>query len=424
MEVPRLTGRENSTVKIKKVGIFRLILRILLIVGTAYIMLLLIQIYSNAYTTEVVISYTMSESFESQGVACFTAVNIEGTGKLGYLVQSGERVSSGTQVAEIYTDEDQANCREELEDIDSKINLLERSQNAGGTELSVLTNDMQAALYDLLDAMDTGRYEDMKTGEQSYLLAANRMQVSTGQNVDFSDTLADLESQREQVLMRLGSPEGIYAPDNGYFVSGKSASYLSCDEETLQSATPSELQSMLRNGLETDGSGYVGKIITSYHWNYYGICTLEQANELEQLSSVTVRFPGRAEEALPALVSEIVKDEDNDIAKFSLSCEYTGSEVLGLGQQAIEIELKTYTGLRVPTASLHIVDDAKGVYIKYGNLAKFRKIESIYQDSEYILVPNPDKMTSEEAAAAISEIRLYDEVIVQGKGLYNNKLLS
>ncbi len=407
----------------KKISPIRAVLRIVLGIAALYLLLLLFRVYNNVYTTEVVIETQMAESFESMGAAYFEAENIDGGGNIGYLVQNGERVSAGAQVAEIYTDTAQAYCREELNDLETKISLLERSQNANGTDLSVLTSQMQAALYDLLDAMDTGRYEDMKTGEQSYLLAANRMQVSTGQSVDFSAAMADLQSRREQALAELGSPEGVYAPAGGYFVSGSSARYLSCDEETLQNASPAELQEMLQNGLETTGS-YVGKIITNYHWNYYGICTLEQADRLAELSSVTIRFPGKAEKSLPAQVGEIVRDEENGIAKYCLKCEYIGAEVLSLGQQTIEIDLKSYSGLRVPTAALHIVNDAKGVYIKYGNLAKFRKIEVIYQNAEYMLVPDKSKMSAEQAAACESEVKRYDEVIVQGKGLYNNKLLS
>ena len=407
----------------KRIGPIRMGLRILFWVMALYFALQIFRAYNNVYTTEVVIPATMSESILSDGVAYFTSVNVEGSGNVGYLVQNGERVSSGSQVAEIYTSTEQAYCREELRDLESKISLLERSQNVNGTELSVLTSQMQTALYDLLDAMDTGRYEDMKAGEQSYLLAANRMQVSTGQNVDFSAALADLQSRRDQVQAEMGSPEGIYAPAGGYFVSGESASYLNCDEETLQNASPLELKQMLENGLETSGD-YAGKIITSYHWNYYGICTLEEADKLDQLTNVTIRFPGKAEESLPAKLVDMERDEENGIAKFCLKCEYIGAEVLSLGQQQVEIELKSYSGLRVPAAAMHIVEDAKGVYVKYGNLAKFRKIDAIYQNDEYILVPDKSKMTAEQAAANVSEVKLYDEVIVRGKGLYNNKLLS
>lgn len=409
--------------KKRKIGPVRMAIRVVLTVVSLYVALQVFRAYNNVYTTEVVIAATMNEGFRAQGVACFPSVNIEGSGNIGYLVQNGERVSSGAQVGEIYADPAQAYCREELNDLENKISLLERSQNVNGTDLSVLTSQMQAALYDLLDAMDTGRYQQMKEGEQSYLLAANRMQVSTGQSVDFSAAMSALQSRREEVLAQLGSPEGVYAPAGGYFISGESARYLNCDEDTLQQASPGQLQQMLQDGVETTGS-YVGKVITNYHWNYYGVCTLEQADKLEQLSKVTICFPGKAEDPLPAQLVSVDRDEENGIAKFCLKCEYIGADVLCLGQQEIEIELNSHSGLRVPAAAMHIVDEAKGVYVKYGNLAKFRKIEPVYQNEEYILVPDKSKMNAEQAAATQSEVKLYDEVIVQGKGLFNNKLLS
>ena len=193
----------------KRIGPIRMGLRILFWVMALYFALQIFRAYNNVYTTEVVIPATMSESILSDGVAYFTSVNVEGSGNVGYLVQNGERVSSGAQVGEIYADPAQAYCREELNDLENKISLLERSQNVNGTDLSVLTSQMQAALYDLLDAMDTGRYQQMKEGEQSYLLAANRMQVSTGQSVDFSAAMSALQSRREEVLAQLGSPDGV-----------------------------------------------------------------------------------------------------------------------------------------------------------------------------------------------------------------------
>ena len=119
----------------------------------------------------------------------------------------------------------------------------------------------------------------------------------------------------------------------------------------------------------------------------------------------------------------VEKDETNGIAKVTLTSEYVSAEVLSLGHQEARIDFVTYEGLRVPAAALHIVDDAWGVYVKYGNLARFRKIEALYQNDEYILVPNKAKLSAEQAQNTVSQIKLYDEVIVGGKNLYDGKLL-
>ena len=67
---------------------------------------------------------------------------------------------------------------------------------------------------------------------------------------------------------------------------------------------------------------------------------------------------------------------------------------------------------------LHIVDGEKGVYVKYGNLARWRKIQIVYQSEEYLLVAEDGKVGTD------NELRMFDEVIVEGTDLKDGKILS
>lgn len=78
---------------------------------------------------------------------------------------------------------------------------------------------------------------------------------------------------------------------------------------------------------------------------------------------------------------------------------------------------KTYEGIRIDKAALHIVNGQRGVYVKYGNLQRFLKITTLYENDSYILVPEDGKLGS------ANEVRLYDEIIVQGTNLEDGKLL-
>ena len=73
--------------------------------------------------------------------------------------------------------------------------------------------------------------------------------------------------------------------------------------------------------------------------------------------------------------------------------------------------------MRINAKALHIVDGEKGVYVKYGNLARWRRITVLYQNEEYILVPEGGKVGTE------NEVRLFDEVIVEGSDLRDGKML-
>lgn len=113
----------------------------------------------------------------------------------------------------------------------------------------------------------------------------------------------------------------------------------------------------------------------------------------------------------------MTRDEDAGLAKLVVSCQTVNAEILSFGVETAQIDLKTYEGIRIDKAALHIVDGQRGVYVKYGNLQRFLKIETLYEDENYILIP----ITA--SWAPIMEVRLYDEIIVQGTNLQDGKLL-
>ena len=130
----------------------------------------------NVYETALPI--TISDTIEADGVLLFDETCISGSGNLGYLVADGERVSAGTAVAELYTDANQAVLRQQLTQLTSQIDLLQRSQNTAATQLDGLLKERSGALYDLLDALDTAQYSDVDESTDAYLLAQNKLWIT------------------------------------------------------------------------------------------------------------------------------------------------------------------------------------------------------------------------------------------------------
>ena len=179
-------------------------------------------IFHRSYKTETAIRYTLAESLNLTGVVAFDAVDVPGSGNLGYLVQDGERVTNGTVVAECYTDDTQGLQRERLDRLERSITLLTKSQNSAGSELSVLTNQTKQALYNLLDKLDTAQYTGISDAQDSFLLAQNRLQISTGQTADFSQSIAALQTeydgikaQRRHAADRHRHNERLFQPHGG-----------------------------------------------------------------------------------------------------------------------------------------------------------------------------------------------------------------
>jgi len=55
-----------------------------------YVAVQFVLIFHRSYKTETAIRYTLAESLNLTGVVAFDAVDVPGSGNLGYLVQDGE----------------------------------------------------------------------------------------------------------------------------------------------------------------------------------------------------------------------------------------------------------------------------------------------------------------------------------------------
>ena len=409
--------RENQPPRSAGVKAFLIAITLLFVVALGYVGLQLYTILHRTYRTETAIAYTMADSISLSGMAVFETVDVPGEGNLGYIVADGERVSAGTVLAERYTDESQGVLRERLDRLDRTLELLSKSQNSTGSDLSMLTTQTRTALYNLLDQIDTASYSGIAQAEEDFLLAQNRLQISTGQADNFESVMATLQQEREEVAGQLGGLQTITAGTNGYFVSSVSANPISMDQETLDAMSTAELRSLLEQGAETSPAGLAGHIITGFSWRFYGVCSLETAARLDGITKVNISVPGKENDPLPATVVEVTEDEETGTAKVVIECRSINANVLRFGIEEAQVDLTTYEGIRIDRSALHIKDGAKGVYVKYGDLQRFRRITILYEDENYILVPRDCALGTE------NEVRLYDEVIVEGTNLQDGKLL-
>lgn len=397
--------------------IFHVVGLLALALVSVYIIVQCFVIFHRSYKTETAIKYTLAESITLDGVVAFDSVDVAGSGDLGYLVQDGERVTNGTVVAEVYTDDSQGLQRERLDRLERTITLLTKSQNSTGSDLSVLTNQTKQALYNLLDKINTAQYSGITDAEDTFLLAQNRLQVSTGQTAGFADTIAALQVEYDSIKAQLDALQTITATTNGYFSSTAASPAIAADRQALDDADPATLQKMLTDGFPAAATDRAGQITTGFSWKFYAVCDLDTAARFDNISSVKISVPGKQNTPLSATVEEVTLDKDNGLAKIVLQCQTINAEVLSFGQETAQIDLKTYEGIRIDKEALHIVDGQRGVYVKYGNLQRFLKITTLYENDSYILIPENGKIGTD------NEVRLYDEIIVQGTNLQDGKLL-
>ena len=390
---------------------------------------------------ETALPTVISDTVDADGVLLFDESYVAGNGSLGYLAADGERVSAGTAVAEIYSNASQASLRQQLTQLNDQIDLLQKSQNTTALQLDSLLKERSSALYDLMDTLDTGDYEAVDDDANAYLLAQNKLWVVTGGSVNFTDQIAALTQQAQNVQAQLGNPTQITAPQTGYFVRASSSGRLNAGAEDILALSAQELKGYVESNPVLALDGCAGKIVAGFTWRYVGVCSAKEGEKLlgsngKPLStSVQISFPGQMENSLKAAVTEVSIDADNDLARFVLTCNSINGDVLCLNRAKARISVGEHSGLRVPAAAVHYLKEdgteaetqgenyIPGVYVKLGNIARFRRIDPV--DADHPLITDGDYILvlPEGTDGSVSKVKLYDEIIVSGQNLYDGKLL-
>lgn len=405
----------------------------------------ILHIVNPPNTYETILTATVEDKVRADGVLLFNETIIPGSGDIGYLVEDGARVSAGAVVAEVYTSRDQSALRASLTELKEQIDLLQRAENVSSTQVDHMIQERTTAVYDLIDAVDQGRLEELDSGREDYLLAQNKILVVTGEAMGFSSWIAALQAEAEQVQSRLGTPAQITAPLTGYFVRSANTRQLTQSADAILAMDAAALKAYLDGGADAKLTGCAGKMVSGFSWTYCGVCTAQQGQKLLKADgtpltkTVKIRFPGQTDRALEAKLTEVTIDEEAGLARFVLTCNSITADVLRLGQADAEIIVNETTGLRVPAAAVHYVlqtspdgedktetgeNYVPGVYVKFGNLARFCRIDGAntdcapVADGDYLIV------SPKGTSGSVSELRLYDQVIVEGQNLYDGKLLS
>lgn len=372
--------------------------------------------------TQTAIPASMTDFFETQGyvVLSDTQVTSQDHSNLYYTVPNGERVPGGSVVANAYATGQQAEARVALEGVNTQLAQLQEAQSTylESGDVEALLKQRQTQVYSLLDAMDTGNYGSLQTPLSAVAFAANKLQIATGEATDFNARIESLTALKQQYEAASVAQADIVAPAGGYFVpSGKYDRVLKTYDE-LAALTPEALQAAMQQTPEYYSTDVVGHIVSDYKWYFFTNIPAAQANKFAVGSKLQLLFPDYTETTLPVTVEQVDVDEILGIAKVQMLCEHINATVLGLRLEKAQVVFSTQKGIRIDKKALRIKDGEYGVFVKVGNLVRYRKISILLEDENYVLI-------SDTVQSGVNEVQLYDEVIVDNGGLelYDKRIL-
>lgn len=380
------------------------------------------QIYSSTYkpiTTVSAESYTTTEGFQIEGTVIREEelITSNSTGTLHFVLDNGERVAKNGIVANIYSNAEVSVTVNRIEQLKSRIADIEEIQSYNDVEaadISLANNKVNNSLNTMIRGVAAGNFSSFEADSSELLTNISRRQLITGEQTDFSARLNDLKSELDSLNASLPQAVGsITAETSGYFVSGTDGyeNVLTCDN--IDNVTPEYLDSLTSSPVP---QGTIGKIVSGYTW--YIAAKVDTSDSLKYKigDKLTLSTTIKSTPELYVTLEKIVASSTDKTAVMIFSCQQMNSELASIRRGTMTIINNTYTGLKLPAKALRVQDNKTGVFVRSGIALKFVTVNVIYRTDEYIIC--------EQQVSNDTVLRLYDDVVVKGKGLYDGKVVD
>ncbi|HHW46782.1 MAG TPA: hypothetical protein GXX17_07770 [Clostridiales bacterium] len=382
-----------------------------------------IQVYNslyNPFATGTAIYYEAYEGIPITAVAIRneSIINSDATGALSYMIEEGGKVAKGGVIAEVFPSEQDASVNLRIQELERQIEDLEtikKHNNIEALDLELLNTHINTEFLSLLNYGESGRLGGIQESYNRLLNLLNQRKAATGELSGIEDLINNLKTERDSLKNNYNPVKSYIKSDvSGYFISTIDGCEGVIPTDRLDSISLEELNAI--NPQPARKEGVIGKVVSDYEWYIAAVISFNDSLKLKEGASLKLQTQLESIPELPVTIKYINKGTKGDKSVVIFSCKYMNGELANIRKQSMTILLNKYEGLRVSSKAIRVVDGVKGVYVLKGNEAKFVPVEIVYSTESYAIC--------KEQGAGSKGLRLYDEVIIKGKKLYDGKLVK
>lgn len=404
----------------------KLLLRRTLAIAISVLILIYIgyQVYLVTHTTldtEAVNSFTVSDSVETDAFMVrnesYIGTDINGT--LISVIEDGSRVSKGEAVAAVFTDELSASNYSATNTLRSDIARYTRLSSQS-TSYAININSMNSRIsdnvIDLVANVDNGDLSTLSEDISNVRDQIITKQIATGHGPNLDAIISGITTKYQGLNKQALNYTSVCADASGFYYSGTDGYETVVDYSKVEDLTVKDIKKIMKAEAKEIPRHAFGKIFKDFDWYMLCIVDSSKVGNLSVGKEVKVSMPYTAAGTIPAKVAAINSEGGNSKTALILRCNFMNSDIAQLRQETVQIIMNTKTGLRISSKAIRVNDKGeKGVFVKSGNVCKFRKVDITYSDKDWVL------SAEHEESGYVS---LYDNVILEGKGLYDGKIID
>ncbi len=367
---------------------------------------------------------TASREFKGVFIRDEQPKTYSGNGVLSYNVSDGGKLGNGSVIAEVYPDENQISINRQIDSLTKELDILKKIQNPGTLESaqpSGISESIEENYRSLILCRDMQDYDALEVVKDNLLVNISTYQIITDEVSGFEQQITDINNELAQLRQQSAKPiETIKSDKPAYFVSYCDGYESELTPDNLDSLTIARIGEITDNRLEDKKT--VGKLVSGYNWYIAGVVD-NSRKEYNVGAEVKVRLDSSAE-YIDASIFDVRDEGDPSKSIIILSCTQLNHDIVQHRTETVEIITGDYRGLKVPREAIRFVPmdeettdpesgetvvksvSYKGVYILKGEQVEFKKIDVIYEGSDYVL--------SEIHEDDLSYLALYDDIMIEG----------
>lgn len=332
--------------------------------------------------------------------------------------EDGDKINVKGNVAMQFSSSKAAANYSKYTDLTNQIKYYQtlEAQTVGqSANLETINEDIEQKVINYADGLCRNKIGDTAEDLDSVLV---RRQLIIGEDVDLLSIIENLRDKRNSYSSFSKPDKYIKIDESGVFSSYTDGYENIIDFDKAEETSIDEFKSALSAvDKSQDVADNVGKLVTSYTWYVQTLVSTDTVKNLENGDYVNIVLKDDSSKEFKA---EIVSGADVSLGQKEtlvvLKLNEMDADIAKLRKAEIEIRRNEYEGIKIPSEALHVVDGKKGVYVLIASQIKFREVNIIYSDDDYVLAEYDESNTN--------SIHLYDKIITQGKDLKDGKVYT
>ena len=338
------------------------------------------------------------------------------------LLDEGEKVSKGGQIALIHASQDSLETRQTIQSLEAEIQQLEYSLSTGtqATNSSKLDEEVissMVAIRSLAASGDLSTLEDSALHLRTMVFQRDYSYGNTEAATQIKQLISDKQKQLDSLNASLSQvSQTITSPASGCF-SGEVDGFESLiTPSMLSSLTMQQLNELLHKEV-ADPPAALGKVVTNNTWYLATLIDQPSVEGLLEGKTYKISFSDDYYGMISMNLERLVMENNQTMAIFSTNTNLSDTTLLR--QQTVDIIAQQVEGIRIPRQALRVntetvTDDqgnqsqvnSYGVYPVVGTQAEWQEVKVVYSDDDSFYLVQPVDET------ASSRLRAGDEVIL------------